>query len=135
MKFLFFIFYKKKNENKLKKNHKKISYSNQKRKTTRTILDVIKYIKENREFLIDIINDQDIIAFRTFDGCTPKEILNRLTKRVNDLCKQMVKDELEYFEEEYRKELKEEQEAQYELYEVMNYYEINNLDEYYESYE
>ena len=100
-----------------------------------TILDVIKYIKENREFLIDIINDQDIIAFRTFDGCTPKEILNRLTKRVNDLCKQMVKDELEYFEDEYRKELKEEQEAQYELYEVMNYYEINNLDEYYESYE
>ena len=100
-----------------------------------TILDVIKYIKENREFLIDIINDQDIIAFGSFDRCTPKEILNRLTKRVNDLCKQMVKDELEYFEEEYRKELKEEQEAQYELYEVMNYYEINNLDEYYESYE
>ena len=99
-----------------------------------TILDVIKYIKENREFLTDIINDQDIIAFHTFEGCTPKEILNRLTKRVNDLCKQMVKDELEYFEEEYRKEFKEEQEAQYELYEVMNYYEINNLDEYYESY-
>ena len=100
-----------------------------------TILDVIKYIKENREFLIDIINDQDIIAFRTFDGCTPKEILNRLTKRVNDLREQMYHDELEYFEDEYRKELKEEQEAQYELYEVMNYYEINNLDEYYESYE
>ena len=100
-----------------------------------TILDVIKYIKENREFLIDIINEQGIIAFRTFDGCTPKEILNRLTKRVNDLREQMYHDELEYFEDEYRKELKEEQEAQYELYEVMNYYEINNLDEYYESYE
>ncbi len=100
-----------------------------------TILDVIKYIKENREFLTDIVDDLDIIAFRTFEGYKPKEILNRLTKRVNDLCKQMVKDELEYFEDEYRKELKEEQEAQYELYEVMNYYEINNLDEYYESYE
>ena len=80
-----------------------------------TILDVIKYIKENREFLIDIINDQDIIAFRTFDGCTPKEILNRLTKRVNDLCKQMVKDELEYFEEEYYKELEEERREEEEL--------------------
>ena len=100
-----------------------------------TILDVIKYIKENREFLTDIIDDRDIIAFRAFEGYKPKEMFNRLTKRVNDLCKQMVKDELEYFEEEYRKELKEEQEAQYELYEVMNYYEINNLNEYYESYE
>ena len=69
-----------------------------------TILDVIKYIKENREFLTEYIGEYDAIKLSSFFGYSPKEMFNILTKRVNDLRKQIYKDEMEQLEEEYLEE-------------------------------